>query len=722
MRIGRLDWRWGLVSLAAFILTALTSLSLSLDSQQRHLLRTVERSGAFTLSRLINLDGTLGERVVVPLAFDYSFATRLLGHPSSGVSFGAVRRSTANALDPGGGISRVVLVEVSRQLSARLTGDVACDPALAYWSGSGSRPSTLRVGAKSYRVLEAPEGAMLDELARSSSLPSILVCTGVDWFTSPEVFAFPDQPDSGAAFRAVSDALRSVEGTDSYFGTAQIEARLVSDRLADGIRREFGWVERGKALVQVLQLCVMFVFGVFLAAARSRELQILRSIGSPITSILASHLRRGATSLAPSCILAITAAAWIGSTTDSSNAINAISEILLLLVLSLGIMTASFFLVGLLNLDSRLVVRTSATAGRLNVQLAGASIGAVVAVLGPFATLAWMASAEVSAVKRLDFGYEVSRLWTLRAVSRNAGSITEPSAAVVSEKLDRVGRVSMLCDEPWLDASESAFHGSATGQLIFASSGVASTLGLTLVGRDLELRDMSSGRASLTQAKSVAHQRHAEQMSTPVGRFSGFLSGASRPEQKNVVFMPFGAGECSLTPSIVLFAESANEAHEKARAIGSILPEFSLAPPVAVSTIIRQQQERLANLRDMSMAVLSIGLTLLGFACFAMSVAHVRFSRRTLGIRLALGEDALRSAIHTTSVSLPWIGAGSLVGWLLCSFLIRVADGVFSTADGEVLISFLAPLFVAGISTVAVIGTSLWMIRHLPVPSLLREE
>jgi len=720
----RLDWRWCAAAGASLLLTALLSFSQAISSQHRQLLDSLHERGVFTLSRASVLDGALGERIVVPRAFDFSTAQMILGSEAGGPVFGPVRRSIVHAWMPDGDVERIVLLESSRRLGEFLSGTSGCNPDVGHWAGADPPSGRLRHTAGDLLIKPAQQSALLRELAGAAEMPVVLVCSGSDWFDSTEVVVVPSVPDAGVTFSRVVAVLQSEQRADSIFGNVVTEAEMLSARLAEDLQQRLGWMEQLRPLASALQIGVLFAFGIFLAATRLGEIQTYRSLGASIRFIALRHAFGAASALLPAMVLVLATSVWIGLDAGPASAVGALGYMLALHVTALLAFLVAFFLVVLWRIDTRLALRTSATHGIWNTRLAGASLGGMVALLAPFAAFAWLATAELEALEDLDLGYSTEDLWVIRAVPIDGGKGGDAFALSVSERLVRSGeRVAMICSEPWLDFRMQAAEGGASGVLYFASARIADTLGLRLEGRDFSLADMANVRVSLVQPILPVHLRHAEMIATPVGTFTGFRVGASVPEVRFVMFRPLAGSSCANTPSIVMRSESRRAAALAFAKIEADFRDYRLSFPLRVTELIDGQRRDLLALRDAALVLLLIGIGVLGLACVMIAASYARFSRRVLAIRLAIGESPPAAAWQMTWRSSAWIGIGILLGLLFSMFLREGLGAALPRADdaafAEALLAFPA---VAVASILGVFASCLWMVNRLPVASLLREE
>lgn len=720
----RLDWRWFTAAAVSLLLAVLLSLSQAVASHYQYLVDSLHERGVFTLSRSSVLDGALGERIVVPRTLDFSTIRTVLAEEADTSAVGSVRRSAAHIVLPDANVERVALLEVSRQLGEFLSRNSECNPDIGYWAGDDPPVGIVRHGGRGFLVRPAPQTALIRELAGVGDTPVLLVCTGSDWFDSAEVVIVPTVADSGVAFARVQDRVQDTILVDSIFGRAVIEAEMLSARLARDLDGRLGWIEQLRPMVALLQVSVLFAFGIFLAATSLREMEIQRALGASIRFIGLLYLRKAANSLLPAVLCLVAVSCWIGWSTTLQSAVGALGYALVLHAAGLVAFLVGFFVIGLWRIDSRLALRTSATQGVWNTRLAGASLAGMIALIGPFASFAWLATAELRALQNLDLGYRVDQLWVVRAAPTAGAADDHAHARSVAERLERAeaGAV-MVCSEPWIDARMPAAE-SASGVLYLATEGIAEILGLQVAGRDLTLADMGSGRASLVQALLPVHRRSAEMMSDPVGSFSGFRVGASAPELRFVMFLALQDGGCpGSTPSILLRSDNAAAAADQTARIGTTLREYRLSQPLRVADVIDAQRRDLLRLRDAGVVLLLVGLGVLGVASVMIASSHVRFARRVLAIRLAIGERPRASALRMARQSLVWIGMGALLGALLSLIAQGTIEAALPRVDAQAFVEALLVLPVVALAAfLSVFASCLWMIGRLPLASLLRED
>ena len=719
----RLDWRWYAVAGATLLLGALVSLVLAVSARHEQLLEVLREQGVFVMSRASVLDGALGDQILVPRAFDFSTARQLLEAEGEQVVFGPVRRSAVHVATGEGEVLRVALLDVPKQLSAFLTGEASCNPRVAYWAGPGPMPAEVRRESSITLVRPAPQDAVILELAAAESLPAMVQCSGGDWFDASEIAVVPKTPDAGGAYARVSAAVSEISSLDDAFGTSTIAVEALSERVSEDLQRRFGWLDSLLLIAALLQLGVLLAFGVLLAATRSSDIQIYRSLGAPLRFICYRFCFVAFTALLPALAMTIAVAGWMWFSLGAKFAASALVYALAIYAGGALAFLAGFFTVGLWKLDSRLALRTSATQSPWSVKLAGAALTAVVALLGPFAAFAWLASAQLDALEALDLGYDASELWVLRAAPAGGAQTSGSAAHSVSERLGRDGaRAVMLCSEPWLDAASQLPRG-VRGRALFASANVAAVLGLEIEGRDFALGDMGGARVSLVQTAFPAELRSAQLIATPIGYFSGLRFGASSPQLAFAMILPLSEGSCTSAPAVVFRASDAPTARGRAAEIATTLREYRLSFPLKVSDIIEAQRRGLTMLRDSAVAALAVGLVLLGVACVMIAGAYARFARRVTAIRLSLGETPTASALHLSGQSAGWIASGVVLGILASALMNYSMQGAMTGAESLTGVETFAVTLAVGVTAFSGIFLScMWVVRRLPIAQLLRED
>lgn len=720
----RLDWRWLAAAATLLLLAVLLSIAQAVTARYQHVVDALHERGVFTLSRSVALDGALGERIVVPRTLDFSTVRKVLADAADTSAVGSVRRSAAHVALPDGSVERVALLEVSRRLGEFLSRSSECNPDIGYWVGNAPPVGIVRHGDLGLLVRPAPQAALIRELAGTDATPVLLVCTGGEWFDSTEVVVVPALADSGATFRRVQERLQDLALADSVFGRSLFEAETLSARLARHLEGRLAWIERLRPMVASLKVGVLFAFGIFLAATSLREMEIQRALGASLGFIGFRYLRRAASALLPALLGLVAVACWIGWSTTLQSAALALAYALLLFVAGLAAFLLGFFVVGLWRIDSRLALRTTATQGIWNARLAGASLAGMIALIGPFSSFAWLATAELRALRGLDLGYQADQLWVVRAAPTAGATGLPGHARSVAERLERAASgAAMICSEPWMDGRMPAAEG-ASGTMFLATAGIAQVLGLRLDGRDFSLADMGNARVSLVQALVPANRRVAEMISDPVGLFSGFRVGASAPELRFVMFRALDTGGCQgSTASIVFRSSGALGSRDQALRIGDSLREYRLSRPLRVVDVIDAQRRNLLLLRDAALALLLVGMTVLGVASVMIATAYARFARRVLAIRLAIGERPRAAAWRMAGQSLVWIGTGSLLGVLLALAARSGIEAALPRADTQAFAEALLVLpLVALAAFLGVFASCLWMVGRLPLASLLRED
>lgn len=594
------------------------------------------------------------------------------------------------------------------------------------------------LGKRRVQMRTTQKTLLLDALVPNNYSALVVKCNHI--YDSSSKFIF--LPNVGAEKVAQAELKLQFLDSEDVDNNETIQSRITIEPLSDVVLMEieshYAWLKILTVGFIMLVLTISLSIALFDAIKIRGDYSVMRALGATKLKLLLHSQRRILKLIiTPLLIGALGFLVVTMSLHGQSHQIR-YQYLLWLIPWTVGLIEVCVlfhFIYAVTGIDARVVNSTSIAGGKFKSISIGVSIILLVVATALFSLFALSMTKYSLSLSRMSFGYNPVGLYVTELTPKIIADETMQKASlsnlsgVIMQLSTQNESVALACNSPWdLDSLNMDAHYSGVATFMDAGSGIAGILQIPVLGRDLQVTDIVSGRAQLIQSVDNNFANDAKIFGKSVGVVEGVVTGALVPKQRNIIFRMMRNDQCEFP----LLLQRPNAKEQKIitamlissrNRIMSAANDYVYSEPKEVISIIKAYREPLERIRlvangGLLVAFISVFLLVLN-AC----ISFIDLYLRTFAIKNALGQTSIHSAFFVTMNILKYALLGVIVSIVVWPYLelavIKLFDFIPRLQLLDIILVSVSIMVVIGILSFSI---SMFRFRKLDLVTALRIE